>query len=336
MGASGCAEKAPTVQDTSAPDAETPDVEARPVPLTLTVVTFNSGTTEGLAHDGEPDDGYTSAHAALSDQYYGDGLAWVPAVQAATAFFAQVQPDIVVFQEIFYSGDCAEIPAEARADFVCESYTSGQPTVAQVLLGDGYQVACHIGKTDKCAAVRTAFGTFAGCNESLCLDGLDGAKVDGCGGGSRVGRGTIELATGGTLTVVNVHGSSGFKEEDIDCRKRQFEQVFVDLDGQPAANGVRNLVMGDLNTDPARALGADASADRLADFAGGGKAFHFITAVGLDAPATYAGFFNIDHVLSDSLVGDCWAAGNEPHPAVIDAVYFDHQPIVCTVTEPNE
>ena len=32
------------------------------------VITFNTGTTDGLDHDGPPDDGYTSTEAAISDE----------------------------------------------------------------------------------------------------------------------------------------------------------------------------------------------------------------------------------------------------------------------------
>ena len=66
-------------------------------PLTFKAVTFNSGTSEGMPHDRPPDDGYTSGHAALSDQWYGDGLAWTPAVEATQRFFRKVDPDVVVF-----------------------------------------------------------------------------------------------------------------------------------------------------------------------------------------------------------------------------------------------
>jgi len=190
------------------------------------------------------------------------------------------------------------------------------------------------GKPDKCAAVRKDFGSFRGCDEDLCLDGLDGARVEGCGSGSRIGRGVIDLADGGTLTVATVHGTSGVSEEEQACRVRQFEQVFVDLDGEPAANGARNLVMGDFNTDPGRLADGDASAARVNDFAGDGKPFHFVTDVGPRAEPTYANVFDIDHVISDAFDGDCWAAGvTDGHPPVIDAVYFDHVPVVCTLEE---
>ena len=66
------------------------------LPLSFTAVTFNSGTSENMGHDNPPDDGYTSQHAAISDQYYGDGLAWSPAVAATREFFAQVNPEIVI------------------------------------------------------------------------------------------------------------------------------------------------------------------------------------------------------------------------------------------------
>jgi len=46
----------------------------------LRVLSFNTGTSLGLDHDGPPEDGYSSADAAISDAWYGNGLAWTPAV----------------------------------------------------------------------------------------------------------------------------------------------------------------------------------------------------------------------------------------------------------------
>jgi len=305
-------------------------------PLELRAVTFNTGTTTGLPHDSLPDDGYTSEEAAISDQYYGDGLAWTSVIEDTRRFLESVDPDIIAFQEIFYSGDCASIPAEVYPGFVCAGWRPGDPTVAQIIVGDGYQVACNLGKADKCIAVKRAFGDLQGCDADLCLDGLEGARVPDCGGGSRVGRGVIELRSGGTLTVVNLHGTSGLNRADVDCRTKQFEQVFVDLglgDGQPAANGGRNLILGDLNNDPGRAQTQDVRT--FLEYVGTGKPFAFISPVGPSAPPSYAGLFNIDHVVSDVLSGDCWVAGlTAGHPPVTNTVYFDHKPIVCDLVEP--
>ncbi len=298
----------------------------------FTVVTFNVGTSEGMPHDAPPDDGYTSDHAASSDTWYGDGLAWVPAVQATTRFFAETQPDIVVFQEVFHPDHCATIPADHHTDFICEAWSAGDPTVAQLVLGDGYQVACHPGHDDKCAAVRTEFGTFRGCQGDLCIEGLDGSSVEGCGSGARVARGVIGRTDGTELVLVNVHGSSGLSDDDEACRTAQVDQIFVDLDGQPAANGTSNLIMGDLNTDPGRWAEIDPSAARWAELVGSGGGFHFISDVGPDAPPSYNGIANIDHVMSDSLTGECrvWGLSEGTIP-VLDATYFDHKPIVCEV-----
>ncbi len=302
--------------------------------IDFTVVTFNTGTSEGMGHDEGPDDGYTEVQAAISDEWYGDGLAWNPAIAATSEFFTEVDPDIVVFQEIFYSGECVDIPEDAHSDFVCETWQAGDPTVAQIVLGDDWQVLCHLGKSDKCAAVNRRFGSFRGCESDFCLEGLDGFKVEGCGSGSRIGRGVIELVSGGTLTLVNVHGSSGIKTDDKECREKQFSQVFEDFgDGQPAANGSVNLILGDFNTDPARMQESDPSAQKINEHVGEGKTFHFHTEVGTDVTGTYAGLFNIDHVISDSLSGDCWHAGvSEGHPAVTEAKYFDHVPAVCRLS----
>lgn len=316
--------------DASPEDGVPADAQA---PRSFVAVTFNTGTSEGLA-DANPDDAYTPAMGVYSDQYYGDGLAWSEGVAAVRAFLAEVDPDVVAFQEIFYTGDCEGIPAEARAGFVCEGWAPGGPTVAQMVLGEGWQVICHEGKPDKCLAVNPRFGRFRGCDADFCLEGAWGSTVVGCGKGARIGRGTIDRADGGTLTVVNVHGSSGFGLEEQQCRVQQFEQIFVDLgDGQPAANGEVNLVLGDFNTDPWR-LAGDPSGRRLLDFVGAGKPFHFVSESGADATPTYAAF-NIDHVVSDHLNGACWHAGvDEGHPAPFEAAYFDHKPAVCTLTLP--
>lgn len=311
-----------------------PTGEDPPDPLAATVVTFNTGTSEGVVPAGEPNGGYGEEQAAWSDLYYGDGLAFEAVIADAQAYFAGVDPDVVVFQEIFHSGLCPEIPEEAYPGFVCESWQPGDPTVAQRVLGDGWQVACHPGKDDKCAAVHERFGTFRGCDGAFCLEGLDGGEVDGCGSGSRVGRGVIELAAGGELTVVNVHGSSGFAQEDKDCRVAQFELVFEDLDGAPAASGERNLIMGDLNTDPGRMGDADPSAAYFAEQVQAGG-FHFVTDVGEDAEPSYL-LLNIDHVVSDALDGSCRVAGLDGGgPAVSEILFFDHKPVACEVAVPR-
>ena len=306
------------------------DMASRELPP-FTAVTFNTGTS-GFAPD-EGNYGYNQEQAGYNDDLYGNGIAWKPFVEMTATWFAQVNPDVVVFQEIFWPGECPDIPAEAQVGFVCEDYTPDMPTVAQMLLGEGYQVMCHPGKPDKCAAVKRQFGKFMGCDDDLCLEGLTGFTVDGCGKGARVARGVIELETGGTITLVNVHGSSGFTDEDAQCRRRQFEQVFVDLgDGEPGANGEINLIMGDFNTDPGRLADSDVSAARVIDFVGTDKPFHFITEVGMDAPGTYGGLLNIDHVISDQLTGSCWHAGvTQDHPPVMDAMFFDHVPAGCRV-----
>ena len=308
--------------------------EVPETPWSMLAVTFNTGTTEALSHDAPPDDGYTSTHAATSDAFYGDGLAWVDAVEATTDFFADLAPDLVAFQETFWTGECADIPEAQRADFICEAppddVLGGPPSVANVVLGPTYQVACHPGKPDKCLAVRRAWGSIRDCDDSLCLDGLEGFTVDGCGSGARVGRAVVDLAGGqGELVVVNVHGSSGLTAEDAACRVAQFEQAFVDLgDGAPGARGLANVVLGDLNTDPGRYAGIDASAARWNELTeAGGFTMH--TEIGPDAVPTYGGLTNIDHIASDIFEGECVHPGLPGTGPVLDAVYFDHLPAVC-------
>ncbi|MEQ8272446.1 MAG: endonuclease/exonuclease/phosphatase family protein [Deltaproteobacteria bacterium] len=293
-------------------------------PLEAVVVSFNTGTTEGLAHDSGPDDGYSKEDATRSDTYYGDGLAWPPAIEAARAFLAEVQPDVVGIQEIFYSPDCATIPPEAHDPFVCTAWSVGDPTVANVILGAGYRVACHRGKLDKCVAVKKSFASIAGCDEDFCAEALAGEPSPGCGSGARVG--LAELTVGDRrLDVWHVHGTSGFSDEDVGCRAAQFEQIFDAVD--PATP---TIVLGDLNTDPFRLFDGDDSAAVFRRRATAGD-FTFHSSEG---DPTYAGLFQIDHVLSTFGAGGCWSAGvTEGRPRVIEATYFDHHPLVCSIAE---
>lgn len=307
------------------------------LPLALRVMTFNAGTTEGLPHDAPPDDGYTSAHAAITDDLYENSLSWNPAEAALRGFLAEHEVDVVVFQEVFDDRWCADIDVDPELDFVCRDHDPEGPSQPQRLLGPDFVVACAPGQPDNCAGLRRSVGTFVGCEEGLCLEGMGGmGPPSGCSNGARVSRAAIELADGGGLTLVNVHGTSGLSSEDRACRADQFAQVFEDRgDGEPAASGERNLVMGDLNTDPLVLEGSDPSAAKWLEHVGEGRAFHWISDPSPDSPPTYADLFRIDHVVSDSAVGSCFVAGvTAGHPAVLEAVYWDHKPVVCDVELP--
>ena len=275
-------------------------------PSDLTVVTFNSGTTEGQAYD-PAYDGYGDEQAAASDAYYGDGLAWGGAMDETRAFFEGLPRSLVGFQEIFDPTECAEVPDDARAGFVCEHWSEGDPSVAEQVLGEDYEVQCHPGHSDKCLALH---GGIAALPE------LAGEEVDGCGSGARVAWADVELEIG-TVRVVHVHGSSGLSADDGACRVAQIAQV-------EAALGERNLVLGDFNTDPVRFAGYDESAVAWAELAErAGLSWH--TEIGEDAEPTYGGLANIDHVLSDFTKGDCVSS------PFYGGVYFDHVPQVCTL-----
>ncbi|TNE86160.1 MAG: hypothetical protein EP330_23020 [Deltaproteobacteria bacterium] len=293
-----------------------------PEPPQFSVVTYNTGTTEGLPHDDDVDDGYTSEEAAISDQYYGDGLAWPPAIDAARAFFAEDPPALVGFQEMFWGGDCANIPAEQRVGWFCETWSEGDATVAQEVLGAEYQLACHPGKNDKCVAVHRDFGHFGDCEDAVCPDVMEGAEVEGCGSGARVAWVDVNRPGDTRLRLISVHGSSGLTTEDKACRTAQFEAAF-------AAVELPTILLGDLNTDPGRWTDLDESA---AAFSAAVEAasLHFVTEVGEEAEPTYAGVVNIDHVVSDVFVGSCVTHGiSEGTAPVYEPVYFDHHPVRC-------
>lgn len=292
----------------------------------LVVVTFNTGSSGG--YDPEHSGAFGAEQAAALDEWYGNGLAWGALVDEVRAWFATVDPDIVALQEVFWPGDCAGIPTTAWPGFICDGWTEGDPTVVEAVLGPSYQVACNLDHPDKCLAVHTRVGRFAGCEGTVCLDGLDGAEIETCGNGARVGRGTVLGDDGGEPVVVGVHGSSGLTSTDEACRVAQFTQVFDDLDGEPAANGEANVILGDFNTDPGRWTEIDTSAAYLAEHVV--APLHFVTEVGPDAEPTYA-LANIDHVITDAYTGTCWHGGLDGHAEVSEMGILDHRPAVCTL-----
>jgi len=300
-----------------------------PQPVAFTAVTFNAGTTPALPHDADASDGYTAARATIADAHYGNGLAWPPAVAAARRFFDRVRPEVVALQEVFPIEACASVPPEHRKGFVCEGWRPGDPGVARRVLGPDYQIACHPGRPDKCLALRRDFGRLRGCNTDLCPGGLAGTAVAGCGSGARVAGARVELAAGGALTLVSVHGTSGREPADAACRVAQFEQAFRGPGEGPAA---RSLVLGDFNTDPGRLAQRDPSAARLAELAAE-RGLRFVSAVGPGTPPTYQGLASIDHVLAGpDLHGSCVVPGLAGGPpAVLRATYFDHRPLVCAM-----
>ncbi len=309
-----------------ADEAGSSERDAAPPTLTFTSMTFNTGISR---LPGEP--------GKISDQWYGNGVAVPAIIDATRTYLSGLDLDVLGFQEIFHTDDCAEIPPEYHAGFVCETHRPGDPTVARTLLGDDWQVVCHLGKNDECLAVHRDFGRFRGCESDFCLDALDGVAVEGCGRGSRVGRGVIELVGGGELTVVNFHGTAGATSEDSECRARQVAQIFVDfgLGDGPAANGERNLVLGDFNTDPGRFTDED-SAIVWNEHVGDGKRFHFLSDVGPDAAPSYSGLFNIDHQVSDAFEGACVIPGvTDGYPPVTELPSYDHKPVICEITGPR-
>jgi hypothetical protein len=294
-------------------------------PIQTRVMTFNTGAPDCARR---ADAEYTCDDAAIADEWYGTGLAHMALIRDTRRFFDATRPDVVGFQEIFHADECPDIPPQFHPGFVCEHWKPGDPTVAQRILGEGYTIACHLGRADKCVAVRKDFGRIRGCSADFCQDHLQSGSTQGCGGGTRIARATIDLSGGGELTVVNIHGTSGITREDQLCRVAQFEQVFVDIldgSGEPAANGERTLIVGDLNTDPGRFFITDPSAALWRSFVGPGQAFRQITSAGLLAPPTYLGLINIDHIASNAFDGDCFVG----EPTEIRS--FDHRPIICDV-----
>ncbi|TNE48497.1 MAG: hypothetical protein EP343_15515 [Deltaproteobacteria bacterium] len=332
----------PGEESTQLDSGGTPDVVSdtnTTPPLKLRVMTFNIGTTSGLPHDRDTQDGYTSKEAKVADELYENSLSWNPAEKALTAFLAKTKVDLVGFQEGYHDPWCETITVDPALDFVCKTYSKTRPLQVERLLGPEFQVACAEGQEDNCLGIRKSVGRFKDCPlDKPCLGGIKGkGPPNQCSRGARIGSIEVELYDGTAMTVVLVHGTSGFKPKDQDCRKAQFQQIFEDKgDGKPAASGAINLVLGDINTDPFSAVEADISAAYWVKFVGEGKPFRYISSSDPDGPKTYGGLVRIDHVVSDKLTGSCVVPGVSPdEPDVMDIVYWDHKPVICDVAVPR-
>jgi endonuclease/exonuclease/phosphatase family metal-dependent hydrolase len=306
--------------------APVPAPAHRTLPEQLRVVTFNVGS--GKSVDGVTGDnaGFGVEQSRVADAHYGNGLAWPAVIRDARDFFRRVDADLVALQEVFHAPRCADIPEDHHVGFICEGWQADESGVPARLLGSDYQVACHPGKPDKCLAVHRRLGRFAGCDATRCEEALEDLDPGGCGAGSRVAATTLDLASGGELRVVHLHGTSGVALSDARCRRGQVRVAFAEGGADPEAG----LVLGDFNTDPGRVAWLDRAARALRREARPPGNYRFMTDVGLFAAPTFLSFLNIDHVLAAGMDGSCWAAGRTPDTeAVSETVYFDHTAIVC-------
>ncbi len=293
---------------------------------TIKVMSFNTGTTPSKGkRNGGPEE-YSRKLAKTSDNYYGNGLAWLPAVAAAKKFITDQNADIIGFQEMFDSRNCSTIPKEFHNSFICEGWRKDAPMVIQQVTSEKYQIACHIHDSEKCIAVKKSFGYIEGCYSDICLDALEGEVIKNCGGRSRVGKAIISSYSGEKYNVIHVHGTSGFKGDDKDCRKKQFSLMFNDY---PESGN--NIILGDFNTDPNKLKRFDRSAKKLKELA---KANKFKRVNGSINRQTYAGLVTLDHIYTDSLDRvSCKAYGVSKNTGyILNQPYFDHVPLVCELS----
>ena len=346
---SDVADAADAVDAVDAADAA--DVaEVIDVPATFTIMTFNTGTSDNLDHQGDPD-GYTNAFAAISAQYFGNNLSWLPGRAGLRFVINTLKPDIVGFQELFYDPNCVDICAglhtpdseiwpavcDVGGSFVCAVWAEGAELTVRAAVGPDYAIACAPDHNDNCIAVRKDFGTLSSCADGPCINGLDGMKPqDSCTGGARVATGVVTVNGGPEIAVVDVHTVAG--PDNIPCRVTQLKQVFEDRgDDKPAAFGPHNIVLGDMNIDPFQ-MSNDDSVTYWNSKVGDGKPFHYLSSSDQSGPNTHPfSFMKLDHVISDNLTGSCVVLGVSPDtaaPVSEGSTYFDHRPVFCTVDMP--
>jgi len=294
----------------------------------IKVMSFNTGTHTVKANIFNKAGKFTKKLFKSIDKYYGNGLAWLPAVEATKNFIATHKPDIIGFQEMFDSNTCSDIPEKNKKSFICEKLVAGDPMVIQLVTGGEYQIACHLGDNEKCIAVKKSFGYIDSCVGDICLNGLEGQTIPECSRTrSRVGKAkVISHATGEIYNVINVHSTAGFKKEEKKCRQKQFVQAFTLFPGES-----NNIIVGDMNTDPNNKLFFfDKSAKKLRNYA---KANNFNRINGDVNKHSYMGMATIDHIYSDDLERvSCKAHGvSKGTDEVLKLSYFDHIPLICTL-----
>lgn len=239
-----------------------------------------------------------------------------------------LDPDLVALQEVSTAAQC-EKRKESRRRKVC--YSENLPAdqeQARRLLGPDYTIAMAQGRYEA-IAVKVSAGSIEGCELGATCWTTDLPDLpEGCDPGFSVS--AVEAVIRGVrVRVVNAHPDS----IRLECRVKELEQAFA------LANGQRNLMLGDWNTDPYRGKGEDVTLWKREVEA---RPFRIHSGIAERDPPYYTDLVpwpwpdkSLDHVISDFAQGTCLTLGENPGTQRLDDHGdLDHRGLFCKLTFP--
>ena len=303
-----------------------PDGEPPPdPPEQLRVLQANVGNLDGFWGEGCPSVPYHGSQCEL-------------AVEAEIrAHIDAIDPDVAFLQEVIDSDHCPEESWEGEPGLACTGAPDREPyQQARRLIGEGYTIVCDGIAHYDCVAVRSSRIALDQCpTGDVCM----GAAVtpphppecDGGGGITSVSR--VDATLGALrFGIVGAHPLNATSTSDDACRLGQYVQAFEELPGAGPT-----LVGGDMNLDPYKTPEYYASGAYWHTVVGDGNRFVAHSAQGDPITPTWGGFFTLDYILSDFLVGaDCVVLGEtwgtEPLDGDLDRM--DHRAVLCDLELP--
>jgi hypothetical protein len=302
-----------------------PDEPPADEPAMIRVLQANVGNLDEFWHEGCPSVPYHGSQCELS-------------VEAELrANIDVIDPDIALLMEVIDSDHCPPESWDGEEGLACTGAPEREPyQQVRRLVGEGYTIVCDGIAHYDCVAVRSERIELDQCPRGeVCM----GAAVTPphppeCEGGggitsvSRVDARLGELRFG----IVAAHPLNATSTSDDRCRLGQYRQAFEELPGAGPT-----LVAGDMNLDPYKTPEYYASGAYWHEQVGEGRRFVAHSVNSDPITPTWGGFFTLDYVLSDFLIGDdCVVLGETYGVAPLDGELdrMDHRAVLCDLELP--
>jgi len=249
----------------------------------------------------------------------------------------ELEPDILILEEVFDHGRCPQQTEENDVDLLCtgEVPDSEAPYSIQRLVGSGYTIVCDADSHFSCLAVREDW-TIEQCaaSEGFCYEDADTAPIpEECG--DRASLTTVSRAKiqseHGDFGVIFAHPLNGTATDDA-CRLAQYEQAFETM-----AVDEQVLIAGDMNNDPYRFPDLFPSSVYWHEHVGETKRFQAHSVDGSPPTPTWLDTMTLDYILSDFLAGgSCDIIGVGSNPLDYPYNRMDHRGVSCTFDWPTQ
>jgi endonuclease/exonuclease/phosphatase family metal-dependent hydrolase len=159
-----------------------------------------------------------------------------------TEEISNLQPDIVVFQEILSSPLCEE--SGFHDNGVCELNSRMQSEQISRLLGEGYTIVCDSNQHMQCIGVKSKFARVLDCPlDCVCMNGRTIPIIENCNQNFTIFAVSIETKNQKQIDLVNVHLNS----RSDTCREKMFVELFNPQNEILVNSEI--LIAGDFNID---------------------------------------------------------------------------------------